>query len=76
MPSPLENLAASSQLHPEPADRSEYEGLVASGRARLADAENGSLSLESRFDLACNAAHALCLAGLRRAGTSLPGARV
>jgi len=25
-------------------------------------------SLESRFDLACHAAHALCLAALRRAG--------
>jgi hypothetical protein len=68
MPSPLENLAASGQLHAEPVDRREYEGLVASGRTRLADAENQGLSLESRFDLAYNAAHALCLAALRRAG--------
>lgn len=52
MPSPLENLAASGQLHPEPVDRREYEGLVLSGRVRLADAENGNLSIESRFDLA------------------------
>ena len=28
----------------------------------------GTLSLESRFDLAYNAAHALCLAALRRHG--------
>ncbi|MCG6987760.1 MAG: hypothetical protein LJF06_06235 [Gemmatimonadetes bacterium] len=68
MPSPLENLAASGQLHPEPVDEREYDGLVASGRKRLADAGNGSLSLEGRFDLAYNAAHALCLAALRRAG--------
>ena len=32
---------------------------------RLADAQNRTLSLESRFDLAYNAAHALSLATLR-----------
>jgi hypothetical protein len=68
MPSPLENLAATGQLHPESIDRREYGGLVSSGHARLADAENRDLSVESRFDLAYNAAHALCLAALRRAG--------
>lgn len=68
MPSPLENLAATGQLHLEPVDRRECDGLVASGRARLADAENRDLSVESRFDLAYNAAHALYLAALRRAG--------
>jgi hypothetical protein len=35
---------------------------------RLADAENPANSAESRFDLAYNAAHAMCLAGLRHAG--------
>lgn len=68
MPSPLENLAASGQLHPEPVNQREYEGLVASGRARLADAENPEISVESRFDLAYNSAHALCLAALRMTG--------
>lgn len=34
----------------------------------MRDAENSSLSFESRFDLAYNAAHALALAALRRAG--------
>jgi hypothetical protein len=34
----------------------------------LRDARNASLSLESRFDLAYNAAHALCLSALRRCG--------
>ena len=40
-------------------------GLVRSGLARLKDAGNASLSFESRFDLAYNAAHALSLAALR-----------
>ena len=39
-----------------------------SGENRLADAANPSLSLESRFDLAYNAAHALASAALRRLG--------
>lgn len=69
MSSPLENLAGPGKpLAPEPADDAEIAGLLRSGRARLADAGNGALSLESRFDLACNAAHALCLAALRRHG--------
>ena len=38
------------------------------GLRRLADAERQANSLESRFDLAYNAAHALCLAALRRTG--------
>ena len=42
--------------------------MLRSGRARLVDARNTSLALESRFDLAYNAAHALCLAALRRQG--------
>ena len=66
--SPLENLAASGQLHGEPVDPREYAGLITSARARLADAESTKLSLESRFDLGYNAAHALCLAALRRVG--------
>lgn len=35
---------------------------------RLIDAENLDNSIESRFDLAYNAAHALCLAAMRHAG--------
>jgi hypothetical protein len=53
------------QLKAEPPAQAELDGLVRSGRVRLADAENASLSLESRFDLAYNAAHALSLAALR-----------
>lgn len=61
----LENLARIDRLKPEPPAQSEFDGLVGSGRNRLTDAANESLSLESRFDLAYNAAHALALAALR-----------
>ncbi|MBS1210116.1 MAG: hypothetical protein H6R19_2514 [Proteobacteria bacterium] len=69
MPSPLENLAGpGGQLLPEPRDEREYQGLLASAQVRLKDAANPGLSLESRFDLAYNAAHALCLAAVRAQG--------
>ena len=69
MTSPLERLATvGSAMVAEAPDASEIAGLLRSGRARLADARNAGLSLESRFDLAYNAGHALCLAALRRHG--------
>ena len=52
----------------EPPDAKEFAGLVRSGLARLKDAENEANSLDSRFDLAYSAAHALCLAALRHHG--------
>ena len=61
----LDRLCASGVLHAEPPAADEYAGLVRSGLARLNDARNSGLALESRFDLAYNAAHALCLAALR-----------
>ena len=64
----LENLVKIGQLKAEPAKEEEIAGLLRSGTARLLDAKNESLSKESRFDLAYNAAHALSLAALRRAG--------
>ncbi len=67
MTSPLERLAGpGGPLAPEPADKQEFDGLKKSGLARLKDAGNADLALESRFDLAYNAAHALSLAALRR----------
>lgn len=67
--SPLDNLAGPGKpLHQEPPDQKEINGLIVSGSARLNDAKNTALALESRFDLAYNAAHALCLAALRRQG--------
>lgn len=69
MASALENLAGPGKaLRAEPPDAAEIAGLLRSGRARLQDAANAQLALESRFDLAYNAAHALCLAALRRKG--------
>ena len=55
-------------LRQEPVDARECENLVLSGKRRLLDAQNKALSIESRFDLAYNAAHALSLAALRRMG--------
>lgn len=66
--SQLDNLVRIGQLKAEPPARSEIAGLMRSGLARLADAERAELSLESRFDLAYNAAHALALAALRQRG--------
>lgn len=63
--SPLDNLVRIGKLKAEPPAQAEFDGLVRSGLVRLRDAENASLSLESRFDLAYNAAHALSLAALR-----------
>ena len=64
----LDNLVKIGALKVEPGTRAEFDGLVDSGRKRLADARNESLSSESRFDLAYNAAHALALAALRQSG--------
>ncbi|MBK8073663.1 MAG: hypothetical protein IPK34_17315 [Ramlibacter sp.] len=69
MSAELENLSGPGKpLKAEPPDANEIAGLLRTGLARLGDARNASLALESRFDLAYNAAHALCLAALRRQG--------
>ena len=69
MSQPLDNLSGpGKQLKSEAPDATEIAGLLRTGMARLQDARNTSLALESRFDLAYNAAHALCLAALRRKG--------
>jgi len=64
-PSSLDNLVRTGQLKSEPAAQAELAGLIRSGLARLQDAENEAVSLDGRFDLAYNAAHALSLAALR-----------
>lgn len=64
----LDNLVKTGHVKKEPWDRQEFHGLLNSGKARLIDAKNINLSLESRFDLAYNAAHALALAALRYCG--------
>ncbi len=66
MPSPFENLSGPGKpLKAELADAKEFAGLKRAGLARLQDASNGGLALESRFDLGYDAAHGLCLAALR-----------
>lgn len=66
MPLPnLDLLCGTRLLHPEPPSADEFAGLVRSALARLTDARNSNLAPESRFDLAYNASHALCLAALR-----------
>lgn len=64
----LENLVRIGRLKTEKGNDREISGLIASGLARLNDARNEKLNIESRFDLAYNAAHALSLAALRQAG--------
>ena len=64
----LDNLVKTGQLKVEPFSQQEFFGLVRSAQARLKDALNTTLAIESRFDLAYNAAHALALAALRKHG--------
>jgi hypothetical protein len=65
-PSAFDNLCGPGKpLRAEPPDPAEFLGMKRAGFARLADARNASLSIESRFDLAYNAAHSLSLAALR-----------
>lgn len=64
----LDNLVRIRKLKAEAASPEEVAGLKRSGEIRLADAKNERLGRESRFDLAYNAAHALSLAALRKAG--------
>ena len=69
MPQALDNLCGPGKpLKAETPDVNEIAGLLRTGVARLNDARNATLAMESRFDLAYNAAHALCLAALRRLG--------
>ncbi len=62
---PLDNLVKIGQLKHEPPDQAEFEGMVASAKARLRDARLEGLSEDSQFSLAYGAAHALALAAMR-----------
>jgi hypothetical protein len=61
----LDNLVKSGMLKAEPGDQKEFDGLIDSGRKRLADARKSGLATESQFDLAYNAAHAFSLGATR-----------
>lgn len=62
------NLVKTGAIKVEDYDENEFQGYLRSGEARLKDALIESLSPESRFDLAYNAAHSLALAALRKKG--------
>ena len=64
----LANLARIGKLKAEAPDARELAGLLRSSKVRLQDSRQISLALESRFDLAYNAAHAAALAALRAHG--------
>jgi len=61
----LDNLVKLGSLKSEPGSQDEFDGLMESARTRLTDSKNAALALESRFDLAYNASHAIALAALR-----------
>lgn len=61
----LANLAKAGKLKAEPGDQKEFNNLLRSAGRRLEDSRRRSLAIESRFDLAYNAAHSLALAALR-----------
>lgn len=66
MPSPeLDNLVKIGSLKREAGAQDEFDGLMDSARARLTDSKKEELALDSRFDLAYNASHAIALAALR-----------
>jgi hypothetical protein len=64
----LDNLTRVGKLKREAPTEDEIGGLLRSAEERLTDAARAELSYSSRFDLAYNAAHALALVALRRAG--------
>ena len=61
----LDNLVRIGKLKEEAPSQVEFDGLIRSGQLRLEDSQNKANSLEGRFDLAYNAAHALSHAALR-----------
>jgi hypothetical protein len=64
----LDNLVKIGKLNVDPSTDAEIKGLVQRGLIKIEDYKRADLSADSRFDLAYNAAHALCLAALRKTG--------
>jgi hypothetical protein len=61
----LDNLVRFGALKREAGSQQEFDGLLESGRKRLADSKIDNLSLDGKFSLAYDAAHAFSLAALR-----------
>jgi len=64
----LDNLVKIGTLKAEAAARKEFDGMLASARRGLVDAQNESIESDSQFDLAYGAAHRFALAALRQQG--------
>jgi hypothetical protein len=64
----LDNLVNIGTLKSEAASRKEFDGMLASARRSLVDAQNESIDPDSQFDLAYGAAHRFALAALRHQG--------
>ena len=61
----LDNLVKINQLKTEPADASEFAGMLRAGDSKLNDSQISGLSEDSQFLLAYSAAHGFSLAALR-----------
>ena len=61
----LDNLVRINKLKLEPLDQKEFDGMVASAKRQLQDANVKGLSEEGRFTLVYGAAHAASLAAMR-----------
>jgi hypothetical protein len=61
----LDNLVRINALKAESPDQREFNGMVASAKRRLQDAQIDGLSEEGRFSLVYGAAHAISLAAMR-----------
>ncbi|HEY6898269.1 MAG TPA: hypothetical protein VI279_13490 [Rhodocyclaceae bacterium] len=72
----LNDLLQMGKLRHAPCSQREFGQLLRAGRARLIDARNQALALESRLDIAYKACNILALAAFRwhglRPNTSLP----
>jgi hypothetical protein len=64
----LDNLVRIGKLKAEAASRKEFDGMLASARRGLVDAQIESIETDSQFDLAYGAAHRFALAALRHQG--------
>ena len=64
----LDNLVKIGQLKVDPSNDDETRGLVQRALIKMIDYQHADLSIETRFDIAYSAAHALCLAALRKEG--------
>lgn len=64
----LDNLVKIGKLRTGESTDGEINGLIQRGLTKIDDYKQAKLSTDSLFDLAYNAAHALCLAALRHSG--------